>query len=95
MEGSKKDFPRIIIKGDCRTPEEVVIAAERTVLFSVERPDRIIDATLALLATYYVFMFEYPQSLKNFYLYLQKCILNIQDSKKLPAVVVNFVNNLN
>ena len=70
-----------------------MIAAERTVLFEVESRG-MVEAMLALLATYYVFMFEYPQTLNNFYLYLQKWVLNIQDGKKLPAAVINFVNDL-
>jgi hypothetical protein len=52
FESGQKDFPRILIKGGCRIPEQVVIAAEQAVLFLVEHPGGIIEATLAQLATY-------------------------------------------
>ena len=51
-----------------------------------------VKAALALLATYYVFMFNYPPGLTNFYLFLQKCILQIQDGKKFPSSLISFVN---
>ena len=52
------------------------------------------NATLALLATYYVFMFSYPPGLNNFFLYLQKCILQVQDGRKLSSTVIALVNSL-
>ena len=53
-----------------------------------------VEAALALLATYYVFMFNYLPGLTNFYLFLQKCILHIQDGKKLPSSLISFVNSV-
>ena len=38
-------------------------------------------------------MFNYPAGLTNFFLFLQKCILHIQDGKKLPASVISLVNS--
>ncbi|CAB4010719.1 Hypothetical predicted protein [Paramuricea clavata] len=52
VEGGRRNHPRIHIKGD-PIPERVVIAAERTVLFEVESRG-MVEAMLALLATYYV-----------------------------------------
>lgn len=46
------------------------------------------------MACYYVFLYDYPSGLNNFYLYLQKCILQLQDGKKLPSTVINFVNDI-
>ena len=53
-----------------------------------------VEAALAFLATYYVFMFNYPPGLTNFYFFLQKCILHIQDGKKLPSSLISFVNSI-
>ena len=53
-----------------------------------------VEAALALLATYYVFLFNYPPGLTNFYLFLQKCILQIHDGKKLPSSLISFVNSI-
>ena len=51
------------------------------------------NATMAWFATYYVFMFEYPASLNNFFTYLQK-YFRIPDARKLPTSVIMFVNAL-
>ena len=49
------------------------------------------EATVGLLGSYYAFMFNYPVCLNHFYLYLQKCILQISDgSWKLPGSVITF-----
>ena len=53
-----------------------------------------VEAALAFLPTYYVLMFNYPPGLTNFYLFLQKCILQIQDDKKLPSSLISFVNSI-
>ena len=50
-----------------------------------------IKETLGLRACCYVFMFEYPTGLKKLFLYLQQCILQIRDGKKLPSSVITFV----
>ena len=36
---------------------------------------------------------NYPPGLTNFFLFLQKCILHIQDGKKLPSSVISLVNS--
>ena len=71
---------------------KISLAADKQIICSFE--SSLVEATLALLATCYVFMFNYPLGLKNFYLYLQKCILRILDGKKLPSSVITFVNSL-
>ena len=53
----------------------------------------LVESALALLATYYVFMYNYPPGLTHFFLFLQKCILHIQDGKKLPSSVISLVNS--
>ena len=50
-----------------------------------------VEAALALLATYYVFMFNYPPGLTNFYLFPQKCILHIHF---LQSSLISFVNSV-
>ena len=77
-----------------KAPEEIAIAADNQFLFSVLGHGGILEACLALLATYYVFMIKYPSTLNNFFLYMQRCILNIQDAKKLPSAILTFVNDL-
>ena len=54
----------------------------------------LLEATLGLLASNYVFMYNYLPSLNIFFLYLQKSILKISDGKKLPSSVITFVNEI-
>ena len=85
-------FPWIIIKGDIREAEEVYLAAENQLLCLCT--DSLVEATLGLMAVYYVFMFNYPAGLNNFYLYLQRCILQINDGTRLPSTIINLVNSI-
>ena len=75
-----------------QSPGNVCLAADKQIICSFEAS--LVESALALLATYYVFMFNYPPGLANFFLYLQKCILQIQDGKKLPCSIISFVNSV-
>ena len=70
----------------------MAIVAEKMVLFTFQ--ERVVDAAVVFMAVNYVFMFENAGTLNNFCLFLQKCVLNINDGKKLPASVISFVNKL-
>ena len=70
----------------------MAIAAENMVLCNFE--SRLVDGTVAFMAAVYVFMLQYPGSLNHFCQFLQKCVFNINDGKKLPASVITFVNKL-
>ena len=78
--------------GALASPGKIYIAADKQIICSFEVS--LVEATLALLATYYVFMCNYPPGLANFYSYIQKCILHISDGKKLPSSLMSFVNSL-
>lgn len=92
--GKERPFPFIIIKGGLKLTcdSDMHLAADRQLLCSFS--GSLVDAACALLACYYVFMFNYPVGLKNLFLYLQKCILNIHDGKKLPGSVITLVNEI-
>ena len=92
---SKTVTPQILVKGSIENfddSHEIAIVAETMVLYTFQR--RLVDAAVAFMATNYVFMLKYPGSLNNFCLFLQKCVLNINDGKKLPASVITLVNKL-
>ena len=80
------------MEGTLDAPEDLHLAAGTEVLCTFK--GNLIEATLGLLASYYVFMYNYPPSLNLFFLYLQKCILKINDGKKLPSSVITFVNEI-
>ena len=82
----------IVVKGGLEGMLSSSIVADRQVLFEMD--GGMMDATVALFATYYVFMYEYPASLNNLFTYLQKCIFQIPDGRKLPTSVITFVNAL-
>jgi hypothetical protein len=84
--------PDIVVKGGLEGMLSSSIVADRQVLFEVD--GGMMDATMALFATYYEFMYEYPASLNNLFTYLQKCIFQIPDARKLPTSVITFVNAL-
>lgn len=89
-------FPAIVVKGELKGLQDftqVAIIAEKQVLCKVN--GGLVDAAIGLMAAYYVFMFKYAGTLNHFCLFLQKCVLQIQDGKKLPASVITFVNKLN
>ena len=91
-ECREQPFPGIIVQGalqDCK----VAIIAEKQML--CEFSGGLVDATIGYMAAHYVFMFKYACSLNNFCLVLHKCVLQIQDGKRLPSTVISFVNELN
>lgn len=82
----------IIVKGTLDAPVEVLIAAEKQLICTVG--GGLLEAHLSFMAVCYVFMFSYPASLNNVCIYFQKCILQIQDGKKLPTTVMTLVNTI-
>lgn len=89
--------PSIIVRGRLEEPTEIMITAENQPICKVNDCSKgmtIVDAYVLFMAVCYVFMFHYPPPVKNFCLYLQKCILQIKDNKKLPTNIINFVNDI-
>ena len=91
-ESKDNAFPFLIFMGTLASPGKIYIAADKQIICSFEVS--LVEAALALLATYYVFMCNYTPGLANFYSYIQKCILHISDGKKLPSSLMSFVNSL-
>ena len=91
-ESKDNAFPFLIFMGTLASPGKIYIAADKQIICSFEVS--LVEAALALLATYCVFMYNYPPGLAKFYSYIQKCILHISDGKKLPSSLMSFVNSL-
>lgn len=85
--------PTIIIMGSQEAPSEVMVAAEKQVICQI-MDKKVLNAYVCFMAICYVFMFHYPPSIKNFCLYLQKCVLQIRDGKKLPTSIISFINDI-
>ncbi len=80
------------MKGKVEDLNEKAVVAEKTVVCKVQ--GSLVEAVMAYMAVNYVFMLEYPVCFNNFCLFLQKCILNINDGKKYPITLLNFINKL-
>ena len=80
----EEPFPLIIMEGTLDVSEELLLKAETEVLCTFK--GNLIEATLGLLASYYVFTY--------FVLYVAKCILKINKGKKLPSSGMIFVNKI-
>ena len=91
-ESKDNSFPFLIFMGALASQGKIYIAADKQIICNFEVS--LVEAALALLATYCVFMYNYPPGLAKFYSYIQKCILHISDGKKLPASLMSFVNSL-
>ena len=91
-ESKDNSFPFLIFMGALASQGKIYIAADKQIICSFEVS--LVEAALALLATYCVFMYNYPPGLAKFYSYIQKCILHISDGKKLPSSLMSFVNSL-
>ena len=87
---SSTPFHIIIVHGKLDATDEICIVADHQVLFKVK--GGIVEAVVAFFSCYYVFIFKYPASLNNLYLYLQNCIFNIPNNQKLPTSVITFIN---
>ena len=85
--------PCIIVTGCLELPDKIAVAADKQIVCCTAGRS-ILDAFLCLMAVCYVFLLDYPVAAKNVCVYLQKCILQIQDGKKLPTTLMSFVNNL-
>ena len=83
-------FPVIFACGTLDAISNLYIVADYQVLFKVE--GRIVEAVVSLFAFYYIFMIEYPKSLKKLFIYMQRCLFNISDSGKLPPCAMTFIN---
>lgn len=71
---------QIIVKESLETAE-IVVAAEKQVICVTS--GGLLEASL-----------YYPPSQKNLCIYFQKCILQIEDGKKLPTMVITSVNDI-
>ena len=79
--------PFLIFGGSVVEPAcEFCIAGEREVLVSIL--GGIIDAVGALMFMYYVHNLEYPKECFNTFLFLQRAILKVYDTQKVPTRVL-------
>jgi hypothetical protein len=93
LDGNK--FPHLLaIGGNITTINNLYIIASKQVVCEVPC-GQLLDAVLGMVGIFYVFMFNYPPGLTTFYIFLQKCILSINDGRKLPSSIITLINTIN
>ena len=91
---TKSDMsPFLIICGSIVDPdEEMMVAGENELLLNASG---ILEAVEMMLMVYYVCNMAYPKECLNTYLFLQRSVLKVFDSQKLPTKVLILVSELN
>ena len=85
--------PFIIFEGKLCSPDNIFISGEQELLIKINGGvHRSVDYFLLL---YFVCYVEYPKECVNVYLFLQKYILKVYDSARLPTKLLQFLNELN
>ena len=85
--------PFIIFEGKLCSPDNIFISGEQELLIKINGGvHRSVDYFLLL---YFVCYVEYPKECVNVYLFLQKYILKVYDSARLPTKLLQFLNVLN
>ena len=85
--------PSLLAEGSLKALGKIAMIADTQVLCTMEGAT-LMQASLGIMAVYYVFMYAYPVEARALFIYLQKCILQIQDGKKLPISVLNFLSDI-
>ena len=74
---------------DCSN--DIAVTAKNTMITHAANLE---DGILLFIACCYIFMFEYPTSVKQVCTYIQRCFLEIHDGQKMPGSIINFINTL-
>ena len=88
MEESREmTFPFLIFTGSLESHDTIYLAAEKHIIYDFEAS--LVESALVLLATYYVFMYNYPPELAIFFLFAKMHFAY----SKLPSSVISLVNS--
>ena len=81
----------LIFGGTSQSPRKVCLAADKQIICSFEAS--LVESALALLATYYLFMYNYPPGLANFFLSAKVYFANKgwQKATMLPYARMKFI----
>ena len=85
--------PFIVFEGEVHSPDDIFISAEQEILLKINGGHT--SALTTLLLIYFVCNIQYPKECMNVYTFLQRYILNVYDSVKLPTKVIQLLNELN
>ena len=80
-----------LVQGNLDRASRFALTAEKKVICQVDNFEGVV---LCFMAACYVFMFEYPPSVQSVCTYLQRCLLEIHDGRKLPVSLIRFINKI-
>ena len=94
LEGDNSP-PKIVIEGALPKPNKLSIVGEGVLMLQMDGESNFISAIKYLmLFYYYILNLQYPQSNYNTYMFLQREVLGIADSAKVPPKVINLITEL-
>ena len=74
----------------CAEIKEVIIAAEKQILFTTNA----LEVLLSLLSAYYTLNISYPKGFQTFYTFLEYIILDKKSPKKMSSTLEQFITYL-
>ena len=81
--------PFIVFEGKLCYPKIIFISGEQELLIKINGGHT--EALITFLLLYFVCYVEYPKECVNVYLFLQKYILKVYDSARLPTKLLQFL----
>ena len=89
MEESREmTFPFLIFTGSLESHDTIYLTADKHIICDFETS--LVESALALLATYYVFRYNYPPELTIFFLFAKMHFAY----SKLPSSVISLANSV-
>ncbi|CAB4011852.1 Hypothetical predicted protein [Paramuricea clavata] len=85
--------PFLVIGGTCQNsqPHETSVVAENHVVF---KHLGLLDAVESMMLLYYVCTLEYPKECFNTFLFLQRQVLKVYDTQKIPTKVLVLMSDI-
>ena len=84
--------PFLVVGNSLLEPTEFFIAGEQEVIMSIS--GGIVHAVGVLMFLYYVCNLQYPKECYNTFLFMQRTILKVYDTQKLPTKVLVLMSEL-
>ena len=94
-ESTREGMPPIItciFKGQVYSPDNIFISGEQELLLKISGKH---TSALVTLLIYFVCNIQYRKERMKVYIFLQRYVLTVYDSVRLPTKVMQFLNELN
>ena len=89
----QKCLPLSYLRGKLCSPKIIFISGEQELLIKINGGHT--EAPITFLLLYFVCYVQYPKECVNVHLFLERYILKVYDSARLPTKLLQFLNVLN